>query len=102
MKEAKKYKQLRPDNPRETLIRLFSYFKFNKFTFFGGIAFIIVGAVSQIAANAMLSPIIDTLVEDHNKRLFIKYLVIMGILVIITSVGQYIGNLLMARLAQKT
>lgn len=28
------HKQLRPENPKETLLRLFSYFKFNKALFF--------------------------------------------------------------------
>lgn len=95
-------RQLRPNNPKETLIRLFSYFKFNKRLFFGGIFFIILGSIAEIAANAMLSPIIDTLVEGHIQALFIKYLVSMGIIVVFIAIGQYLGNLYMARLAQKT
>ncbi len=49
----------------------------------------------------MLSPIIDTLVENHNKAMFVKYLIFMGVLVIFISLGQYLGNLFMAKLAQK-
>lgn len=93
---------LRPKNARKTILRLFSYFKFKKALFFSGIVFIILGSISQILANAMLSPIIDTLVGDFSMNVFIRYLMITGLLVIFIAVGQYIGNLFMARLAQET
>lgn len=102
MKNQKGKLQLRPNNPRETLTRLFSYFKFNRSLFFGGILFIILSSLAQIGANGMLSPIIDTLVIDHDKGLFIKYILIMVALVIAIGFSQYIGNLSMARLAQRT
>lgn len=94
--------QLKPKNPMGTLKRLFSYFKYNKVLFISGILFIIISSLAQIGANAMLSPIIDTLVGEFNRGLFIKYLFIMAIFVLLISVGQYIGNLSMIRLAQKT
>ena len=50
----------------------------------------------------MLSPIIDSLVEDQDKGLFIKYILIMVAMVLSIGVSQYIGNLSMARLAQRT
>ena len=46
----------------------------------------------------MLSPIIDSLVEDQDKGLFIKYILIMVAMVLSIGVSQYIGNLSMARL----
>ncbi|MCR1900161.1 ABC transporter ATP-binding protein/permease [Irregularibacter muris] len=102
MSKQPKGKQLRPKDTGKTLIRLFSYFKFNKRLLFGGIFFIVLSSIAQIGANAMLSPIIDTLVGDYDAGLFIKYLIFMGILVILISIGQYVGNLSMAKLAQKT
>lgn len=95
-------KQLRPQDPKKTLLRLFSYFKFNKVLFFSGILFIILSSVAEIGINAMLSPVIDILVGDFNKSRFIMYLGFMVILVIIIAFSQYIGNLFMAKLAQKT
>lgn len=95
-------KQLRPQDPVKTLKRLFSYFKYNKFLFFGGIFFIILGSVAEIAVNGMLSPIIDTLIGDYNKDVLIKYFLIMGGFILLIAAGQYIGNLFMARLSQKT
>lgn len=97
-----KHKQLRPKDSKKTLIRLFSYFKYNKLLFFGGIFFIILGSIAEIGANAMLSPIIDSLVIDKDLNLFIRYLIIMGFIIIIIAIGQYFGNLFMARLAQNT
>lgn len=95
-------KQLRPQDPKKTLIRLFIYFKFNKILFFSGIFFIVLSSIAEIGINAMLSPVIDTLVGDFNKSKFITYLVIMGVMVLTIAVSQYIGNMFMARLAQKT
>ena len=102
MSTQSKRRQLRPRDPKRTLIRVFSYFRFNKVLLIGGIFFIILSSVAQIGANAMLSPIIDTLVGNYDKGVFIKYLIYMAILVILISLGQYLGNLLMARLAQTT
>lgn len=98
----KPMKQLRPKNSKKTLIRLFSYFKFNKSLFFGGIFFIILSAAAEIGANGMLSPIIDSLITNSDSALFIKYIMIMAIFVVIIASGQYFGNLLMAKLAQQT
>lgn len=100
--EAKGPKQLRPTDPRNTLIRLFSYFKYNKALFFSGILFIMLGSVVEIGINGMLSPVIDTLVGDFNKNRFITYLAIMALMVLVVGFSQYIGNVFMARLAQKT
>jgi len=102
MKNRYKHMHIRPNDPKRTTIRLFSYFKYNRALFFGGILFIILGSAAQIAANGMLSPIIDSIVEGQSMSRFIKYLLIMGLLVIIISIGEYLGNLMMAKLAQKT
>jgi ATP-binding cassette subfamily B protein len=84
------------------LIRLFSYFKFNKLLFFSGILFIVLSSVAEIGINGMLSPVIDTLVGDFEKSRFITYLAIMGVMVLVIALSQYLGNLFMAKLAQKT
>jgi ATP-binding cassette subfamily B protein len=95
-------KQLKPSDPKKTLIRLFSYFKFNKLLFFSGILFIVLSSVAEIGINGMLSPVIDTLVGDFEKSRFITYLAIMGVMVLVIALSQYLGNLFMAKLAQKT
>ncbi|MDD4438004.1 MAG: ABC transporter ATP-binding protein [Tissierellia bacterium] len=95
-------KQLKPKDPKKTLLRLFSYFKFNLVLFLGGIFFIIIGSLAEISINGMLSPVIDTFVGEHDHELFIKYLFIMAAMVVVISISQYIGNLSMAKLAQKT
>ncbi|MDD4726876.1 MAG: ABC transporter ATP-binding protein [Tissierellia bacterium] len=93
---------IKPKNARKTLIRLFSYFRFNIVLFIIGLLFIFASSLAQIFVNGMLSPIIDLLVEGFDKSIFIKYLIIMGVLAIFMAIGVYIGNLAMARLAQKT
>ncbi|WP_398441800.1 ABC transporter ATP-binding protein [Sedimentibacter sp.] len=94
--------KLRPTDPKKTLIRLFSYFKYNKLLFFTGILFIILGSVAEIAINGMLSPVIDTLIGDFVMSKFLMYIAIMILMAISIAVSQYIGNLSMAKLAQKT
>ena len=94
--------KLRPTDTKKTIIRLFSYFKFNKMLFISGILFIILGSFAEIGINGMLSPIIDTLVSNYNNNRFITYLLIMGLMVLVAASSQYVGNLFMARLAQKT
>lgn len=94
--------KLRPTDPKKTLIRLFSYFKYNKLLFFTGIIFIILGSVAEIAINGMLSPVIDTLIGDFVMSKFLMYIAIMILMAISIAVSQYIGNLSMAKLAQKT
>lgn len=102
MKKQNGHRQLRPNKPMKTLVRLFGYFKYNKAIFFGGIFFIILGSIAEIAANGMLSPIIDTLVEGNDMTLFVRYLIIMGGIVVFIALGQYLGNLYMVRLSQRT
>ncbi len=97
-----RHRQLRPENTKATLLRLFSYFKFNKFLFFAGLLFIIISSAFQIAANGMLSPVIDSLVLHKNTALFVKYVMIMIALVVVVSLAQYLGSLFMARLSQRT
>ncbi|NLJ78109.1 MAG: ABC transporter ATP-binding protein [Tissierellia bacterium] len=98
----KGHRQVRPSDPKKTLLRLFSYFKFNRALFFWGIFFIIIGSMAQIAASGMLSPIIDTLVGEYDHAQFIRYIAIMGMFVALISVGQYIGYKFMTQLSQRT
>ena len=102
MKPQFGHRRLRPKDAKNTLIRLFSYFRFNKMLFFGGIFFIIASSFLEVAANGMLSPIIDTIVKGESTAQVIRYILIMGAIVISISIFQYLGNIFMARLAQGT
>lgn len=102
MKSQQKHRQLRPKDTKKTLLRLFSYFKFNKVLFFGGILFIILSTAAQIAASGMLSPAIDSFLENNYKDVIVKYLLIMAVLVVVIAAGEYLGNMFMAKLAQRT
>lgn len=102
MKNKNAKRALRPNNPKKTLLRLFSYFKFNMVLFVGGIITLILSSVAEIGINGMLSPIIDIFVYQGDKSQVIKYILIMVGLVLILAVTRYLGNLSMARLAQRT
>ena len=102
MKKDNKHKHLKPRDPKKTLIRLFGYFKYNMPLFLIGMLSIILSTVASIAVNGLLSPIIDAFVDKAELAVVIKYLVITVVLVIALSIFQYLGNLSMARLAQRT
>ncbi len=91
----------KPRNPKKTLIRLFSYFRFYKVLFALGILSIIFASLAEVAANGMLSPIIDVFVDGGPLESAIRYILIMAGIVLIIALGQYIGNRTMAVLAQK-
>ncbi|HHX11521.1 MAG TPA: ABC transporter ATP-binding protein, partial [Clostridiales bacterium] len=102
MKKENNHRQLKPRDPKKTLLRLFSYFRYNMPLFIFGIISIILSSVASIATNALLSPIIDSFVNKEELAVVIKYIAIMIVLVLAISIFQYIGSLSMARLAQKT
>lgn len=99
MSEQKKFK---PDNPIKTLKRLFSYFKYNKATFIIGLLAIIISTLCQTGANAIISPIIDSISQTGFSADFFRYIQYMIILVIALAASQYLGYRLMSRLAQIT
>ncbi|NLB23018.1 MAG: ABC transporter ATP-binding protein [Clostridium sp.] len=89
-----------PNNPLMTIRRLLSYYKDHKIMFTLGIILVISATIFQVAANGMLSPIVDAVTIDRSLPLLQHYLFIMMGLVVGITASQYIGNLLMARLAQ--
>ncbi len=84
------------------LIRLFSYFKYNKLYFFGGLGFTIISTIFSVLGNGMIAPIIDAVAEAHDWNLFVQNLTLMGGTMVMTVVLQYFGFRMMAVLAQKT
>ena len=94
--------QLKPNNPIQTTKRLFSYFRYNKLVLFTGLILVMLSSAAQIAANTMLSPIFDSLLGDDPVSELIRLLLIMAILIVGLSLSQYLGQALMARLAQST
>lgn len=102
MTEGKQQKSLRPASPMQTIRRLFSYFRYYKGLFITSILLTIGGALLQVGANGMLSPIIDSAAKDKDMNLLVRYLLIMGAMVLLLVITQYLGGLLLASLAQRT
>ncbi|TJX15455.1 ABC transporter ATP-binding protein [Tissierella creatinini] len=91
----------KPKNPKMTLLRLFSYYRYYKGLFIFGILSIILASLGEVAANGMLSPIIDVFVSGGNINDALRFILIMAGFVLLIALGQYMGNRTMARLAQK-
>lgn len=90
-----------PNNPLKTLKRLFKYYSYYKVNLVLGILLIIGSTIAQVLSNGLLSPIVDSIVKYKDYNMLKTYLIYMGILAIVTVIGLYFGNLLMAKLAQK-
>lgn len=90
-----------PNNPMQTIRRLFGYFQYYRISFIVGLILIVFSSVGSVAANGLLSPIIDSLLIDRSVSILARYLAIMIVLVIGISLSQYFGSLFMARVAQR-
>ena len=93
-------KNLKPNDPIKTLKRLFSYFKFNIPLLVFGLLLTIVSSVANIAVNAMLSPIIDTMIGEGISQAFINLIIQLIVIVLVISISDYFGQLSMAKLSQ--
>lgn len=98
---AKKKENLKPKNLAKTIKRLLAYYQKEKALFIFAILLVILGTIFQVAANGMLSPIIDAVAVDKDMGKLIRYLQIMVAFVILITVSQYFGGLWMAKLAQR-
>ncbi len=97
----KQNKRLMPHDPMKTIRRLLKYYRSHRVMFALGILLVILGTAAQVAANGMLSPVIDAVAIHGSVPLLVRNLLIMGVLVIGVATFQYLGNLAMARLAQR-
>ena len=100
MMDKKNKAAFKPKNTKNTLIRLFSYYKYYKGLFIFGILAIIISSLAEIGVTGMLSPIIDVFVSGGSLDQALKYIYIMVGFVLVVSLGQYMGNRTMAKLAQ--
>lgn len=88
-----------PKNFGYTLKRLFNYLKSFKTLLFFAFLFTIVGTLSRIGANAMLSPIIDSILDKNVSSNFAKYIIVMILLVLSISIFSYFGDILFTKLS---
>ncbi len=95
-------KQFAPKELGKTLLRLFSYFKYNMWSFFAALLMMALSSAFRVATNSMLSPIIDAVAVEHNMSEFVKSLFVMGVFAIILSITQYLGSRGMAVVASRT
>lgn len=100
MKDKKK--QFAPKDLGKTLMRLFKYFKYNKFRFIAALILMAVSSAFMVASNSMMSPVIDAVAVEHNMSSFVASLIKMGVLVVIFLVTQYLGSLAMTVVAERT
>lgn len=94
--------QFAPKNLGKTLLRLFSYFKYNRWRFIAALIMTMLSSALMVAINSMLSPVIDAVAVKQDMNEFVKSLVTMGILVVFFLVAQYLGSLGMTIVASRT
>lgn len=70
MSDISKRRALKPKDPIKTLLKLFSYFRYNNLLFISGILTIVLASAAEIGITGMLSPIIDVFVSGgENQKL---------------------------------
>jgi|BioPla2DNA2_1021312.scaffolds.fasta_scaffold13143_3 ATP-binding cassette subfamily B multidrug efflux pump len=94
--------QFAPKNLGKTLLRLFSYFKYNRWRFIAALIMTMLSSALMVAINSMLSPVIDAVAVKQDMDEFVKSLVTMGILVVFFLIAQYLGSLGMTIVASRT
>ena len=94
--------QFAPKNLGKTLLRLFSYFKYNRWRFIAALIMTMLSSALMVAINSMLSPVIDAVAVKQDMDEFAKSLVTMGILVVFFLIAQYLGSLGMTIVASRT
>ena len=102
MSDISKRRALKPKDPIKTLLKLFSYFRYNNLLFISGILTIVLASAAEIGITGMLSPIIDVFVSGGEKSEAVKHILILAALVVLAAIGHYYGNRSMASLAQRT
>lgn len=95
-------KQFTPKELGKTLIRLFSYFRYNKWIFLGALLMTALSSVFRVATSSMLSPVIDAVAVNRDMGEFIDSLITMGAFVILFVLTQYLGSRGMAVVAART
>ena len=90
------------ENPGNTLKRLWSFLRLSKAAVWLGLASVTIGSLASVAANAFLKPIINGLVNGEGITVFIRYLIMLGAIVLLSALMNFIGLRTTARIAQKT
>lgn len=84
------------------LKRLFSYFRYNKKLFLGGLAMVIGSTFLGVLGNGLLAPVVDAVAVSHDLHAFFLALGQMVIVFALATISEYYGFLWLAELSQHT
>lgn len=84
------------------LKRLFSYFRYNKKLFLGGLAMVIGSTFLGVLGNGLLAPVVDAVAVSHDLHAFFLALGQMIIVFTLATISEYYGFLWLAELSQHT
>lgn len=90
------------EKPGVTLKRLWSYLKVHKIGLIIGLTTVVIGSLASVASNAFLKPIINSLVDGTGFAVFMRYLLMLAAVMLLSALMNFIGMRLMGRIAQKT
>lgn len=84
------------------LKRLFSYFRYNKKLFLGGLAMVIGSTFLGVLGNGLLAPVVDAVAVSHDLHAFFLALGQMVVVFTLATISEYYGFLWLAELSQHT
>lgn len=92
----------RPTLNLAVLKRLFSYFRYNKKLFIGGLLMVVASTFLGVLGNGLLAPVVDAVAVEHDLHRFFFAMGEMIFVFTFATVTEYYGFLWLAQLAQRT
>lgn len=94
----------KPDDMKGTVLRLWKYLRYHRMYVILGLILVSLASLGGVAGNAFLRPIINILVYESERGMeaVVPYLIGLGLVYVVSSVFQYLGNRFMVKLAQHT
>ncbi len=90
------------ENPMRTLKRLWTYLKISKLGVLVGLITVTLGSLGSVAGSGLLKPIINSLVDGSGFAVFVRYLLILAVIMLASQLMNMIGFRTMGKIAQRT
>lgn len=94
--------KVKPQNTKDTFLRLWAYLGSHKFKLITALFFVIVSSVFTILATYQIRPIVNGIVGSSDLSTLIYYILTMFLIYLVSVIATYIQNRLMLEIAQNS
>ncbi len=93
-------RRMTAENPMQTIKRLLSYFQYVKWMLVVGLVLLGLSSLAGVGINAMIKPIVNSLLNDKSVEKLLSYIAIMIGIILLNLLMMYFGNRMMMNLSQ--